>query len=116
MSETIRALWDDPTVVAAMENLEGTLWAAPDDDYRTWVKRRYVAALAQAIRSAIVARQDGIAEEDLNVDVIWGSSDQCVSCLMDAEDFQFEELVIAEAVRLAFHELDLCVSSFQRTS
>lgn len=71
MSETIRALWDDPAVVAAMETLEGTLWAAPDDDYRTWVKRRYVATLAQAIRSAIVARQDEIAEDDLNVDVIW---------------------------------------------
>ena len=32
---------------------------------------------------------------------------------MDAEDFEFEELVVAEAVGLAFHGLDLGVGAFQ---
>jgi hypothetical protein len=33
---------------------------------------------------------------------------------MDTEDFQLEELVIAESVGLAFHGLDLVVGAFQR--
>ena len=43
-----------------------------------------------------------------------GSSDQCVFCFMEAQDLEFEELVIAEAIGLTLHELDLVVGSFQR--
>ncbi len=34
---------------------------------------------------------------------------------MDSEDFESEELVIAEAIGLAFHGLDLVVGPFQRS-
>jgi hypothetical protein len=71
LSETIRGLWQDPSVVHTLEDLEATLWAPPEDEYREWVRRRYVATLAQAIRAAAVARQEEISEDDLNVDVIW---------------------------------------------
>ena len=36
-----------------------------------------------------------------------GSSDQCVFCFVDAEDLQFEERTIPEAVGLTLHGLDL---------
>ena len=43
-----------------------------------------------------------------------GSSDQCVLCFVNAQDFEFVELAIPEAVGLSFHGLDLGVGSFQR--
>ena len=71
LTESLRELWEDPGVVRTLEELETTLWAPPEDEYREWVRRRYVATLAQAVRSAAVAGQEEISEDDLNVDVIW---------------------------------------------
>jgi len=71
LTESLRELWEDPGVVRTLEELETTLWAPPEDEYREWVRRRYVATLAQAVRAAAVARQEEISEDDLNVDVIW---------------------------------------------
>jgi hypothetical protein len=70
LTETIRELWIDPAVVRTLEELEATLWAPPVDEFREWVRRRYVATLTQAFRAA-VAREDEISEDDLNVDVLW---------------------------------------------
>ena len=71
LTESLRQLWEDPGVVRTLEELETTLWAPPEDEYREWVRRRYAATLAQSIRAAAVARQEEISEDDLNVDVLW---------------------------------------------
>ena len=46
--------------------------------------------------------------------LISGSSDQCVFCLVEAEDLELEEREVAAAVRLALHGFDLVVGPLQR--
>jgi hypothetical protein len=45
---------------------------------------------------------------------IAGSSDKFVRSFMNGHDFEDEEVVVAKAVGLSLHGLDLVVSSFQR--
>ena len=45
-----------------------------------------------------------------------GSSDKCVPCLMDIEDFQAEVRWVAEAVGSTFEGFDFVVHTFERTS
>jgi hypothetical protein len=44
----------------------------------------------------------------------FGSSDKFVRSFMNGHDFEDEEVVVAKAVGLSLHGLDLVVSSFQR--
>jgi hypothetical protein len=74
----IRGLWDDPDVRAEMARCEEVLWRDPDDAFRHWVRGRYVATLAHALRSAVASRRDDIAEDDLSADVAWEGPDEAV--------------------------------------
>jgi hypothetical protein len=69
--QQIRKLWDDHHVRMEMVRLEKTLWAVPDAAFGEWVRRRYAVTLAQAMRAAVVSRQDNVAEDDLMADVLW---------------------------------------------
>src|SRR5262249_30170628 len=40
-------------------------------DFEEWARRRYVATLAQALRSAAVARVAELSEDDITVDVLY---------------------------------------------
>jgi hypothetical protein len=71
LKDRILDQWRDPIVLGEMETLERILWASPDADYHQWVRRRYVASLAQAFRTAAVSRLNEISEDDLMVDVVW---------------------------------------------
>ncbi|MGE5608799.1 MAG: protein DpdJ [Bacillota bacterium] len=64
-------LWHDAGLVREIERLERVLWEATTDEFDGWVRRRYVATLAQALRVAAVARLPEISEDDLAVDVVW---------------------------------------------
>ena len=50
------------------------------------------------------------------LDILNGSSDKCVPCLMDIEDFQAEVRWVAEAVGSTFEGFDFVVHTFERTS
>lgn len=63
--------WTDTTVVGRLEELERLLWEPLGEPYQFWIKRRYVATLAQAFRAAVVSRLTDVSEDDLIVDVAW---------------------------------------------
>ncbi|MBH56571.1 MAG: hypothetical protein CMJ82_05250 [Planctomycetaceae bacterium] len=68
--ENIRAIWRNEDCVNVIRQLERLLWDNPGTDFHEWVRDRYVATLAQAIRVACVATDLEINENDLFVDVI----------------------------------------------
>jgi hypothetical protein len=84
--QEVQAVWDDPTLVNHIARLEQCLWQPGDEQFRAWVRKRYVATLAQAIRVAAVARLRDVTEDDLNVDVIWSATDP-----LDASIFLTEQ-------------------------
>lgn len=63
--------WKDPIVSARFYELERLLWSDLGDDFEEWVKRRYVATLAQAFRTAAVSGIADVSEDDVAVDVLW---------------------------------------------
>ena len=69
--DTLRNHWRDPNVVSVIEDLETTLWAPPVAEFEDWIRRRYVATLAQAFHAAAATAEMDITEEDLSVDVVW---------------------------------------------
>lgn len=72
LKERIIEQWSDPAVVQLVEQLEATLWEDLGETYQEWVRRRYLATLAQAFRSAAVSRLNEVSEDDLMVDVSFG--------------------------------------------
>lgn len=62
--------WDNPVVRDEIVRLECLLWIPLDADFDTWVRQRYVATLAQALRVAMVSMAAQVTEDDLAVDVI----------------------------------------------
>jgi hypothetical protein len=72
-------LWADPVITDEIQCLEATLWTTPGPDFDEWVRRRYVATLAQALRAAAVHIVPEVGEDDLAVDVQWevGGSAEC---------------------------------------
>jgi hypothetical protein len=74
LKDKIIELWSNDIVVHSIEELESTLWEDKDEVFDEWIRRRYVATLAQAFRKAAVSRLRDVSEDDLTVDVIW--SDQ----------------------------------------
>lgn len=71
---TLLQLWNDPLIVGEIGGLEQDLWRQLGPEFDDWVRRRYVATLAQAIRAAAVATVAEISEDDLVVDVAWTSA------------------------------------------
>lgn len=70
LRQTLLGFWNTTAVVAEISRLEQVLWDPPDADFEAWARRRYVATLAQALRSAMCAVSEQVAEEDLSVDVL----------------------------------------------
>ena len=70
LQQDILALWQNPTVVSEIERLEAVLWENPGIDFGQWMRQRYLATLAQALRVAAVTVSDQVNEDDLVVDVI----------------------------------------------
>ena len=76
LRDNILGLWSEPAICKRVAELEACLWEPPGPEFHDWIRRRYLAALAQAFRSGAVARLDGVSEDDLMVDVVWnGQSD-----------------------------------------
>ena len=71
LQQDILDLWQNPQVVSEIERLEAVLWnTPPGPNFDQWVRQRYLATLAQALRVAAAAVSDQINEDDLMVDVI----------------------------------------------
>jgi hypothetical protein len=69
LKTSLQELWNAPDVVREVERLEQCLWEPLTAEFEHWVRRRYVATLAQAIRAAAVSRLAEVSEDDLAVDV-----------------------------------------------
>jgi hypothetical protein len=67
----ILSLWENPGISAEMSDLERSLWSTAEAEFEAWVRRRYVATLAQALRAAAARVAPDVAEDDLVVDVQW---------------------------------------------
>lgn len=63
-------VWRDPTLVPVIEAAEHSLWQPPPAEFDAWVRQRYAATIAQAIRAAAVSDIPGINEDDLALDVV----------------------------------------------
>lgn len=75
LKQDIIDLWQASSVISEIERLEKTLWnTPPGPDFDHWVRQRYLATLAQALRIAVATVSDQVDEDDLIVDVI--SSDE----------------------------------------
>lgn len=71
LKHRIMEQWGDATIVARFSELERLLWEDLGGDFERWTKRRYVATIAQAFRTATVAQVADVSEDDLAVDVVW---------------------------------------------
>ncbi|MGU3656005.1 protein DpdJ [Methylobacterium fujisawaense] len=64
-------LWRDPQVVARVEEAETALWSDPRGPaFDAWVRSRYQATVAQALRAAVLALAPDISEDDVVVDLV----------------------------------------------
>jgi hypothetical protein len=71
LKRDILDLWQNANVVSEIKRLEATLWKyPPGPDFDQWVRQRYLATLAQALRLAAATVSDQVNEDDLVVDVI----------------------------------------------
>lgn len=71
LKHLIMEQWGDASVVARFCELERLLWENLGDGFDEWVKKRYVATIAQAFRNSVVAQVADVSEDDLAVDVVW---------------------------------------------
>lgn len=71
LKRDILDLWQNAHVASEIERLEATLWNdPPGPDFDQWVRQRYLATLAQALRTAATTVSDQVNVDDLMVDVI----------------------------------------------
>lgn len=70
LRDTLLALWGNPVVCQHIEGLEQVLWAEPGDAFSAWVRQRYAATLAQALRAAMVSLVPQVNEDELVIDVL----------------------------------------------
>jgi len=66
----ILAAWNDPIVLQAIEDIEPCLWEPPTEEFTAWARQRYLATVAQSVRSAALACVPGLSEDDVIVDVV----------------------------------------------
>ena len=83
LRDRLLALWQSPSVLSVLERLEPSLWEPTDADFTSWVRRRYVATLAQAIRATAVSCVAELSEDDLAVDVTWQPTGGAQICLSE---------------------------------
>jgi hypothetical protein len=62
--------WNTQSVRDAIIALEAVLWAAPDEAFLVWLRKRYAATLGQALRAAMVSLAPQISEDDLSLDIL----------------------------------------------
>jgi hypothetical protein len=70
LRDTLLELWSSPVVCQHIQALEQVLWGAPDNDFAAWVRRRYAATLAQALRASMVSLVPQVNEDELVIDVL----------------------------------------------
>jgi hypothetical protein len=75
LKQRIIEQWSDAEVVKRFNELERLLWENLGDDFAEWVKKRYVATLAQAFRLAAVSGVNDVSEDDIAVDVTKNEDD-----------------------------------------
>lgn len=75
LRDNLIALWSEPEVIRQVVELEACLWAPLGSDFDSWMKSRFLSALAQAFRSAAVSQVQGVSESDLLLDVFWEGGD-----------------------------------------
>jgi hypothetical protein len=71
LRDTILSLWRDPEVIVHVERLENSLWESLGPEFHLWTKQRFLSALSQAFRSAVLSPVQGVSEDDLALDVLW---------------------------------------------
>ena len=70
LRDTLLDLWSNAVVCQHVEALEQVLWAEPGDEFAAWVRQRYAATLAQALRAAMVSLVPQVNEDELVIDVL----------------------------------------------
>ena len=70
LRKTLVDAWSVPAIRDALAALESVLWSPLDEDFSAWVRQRYAATLAQALRSAMVSLAPQVSEDDLVPDVL----------------------------------------------
>jgi hypothetical protein len=85
LRQTLLGFWSTPAVVDDAILHECVLWEAPDADFEAWARQRYVATLAQALRSAMCAMSDQVAEEELAVDVLSAGTGDDIQIIVTEE-------------------------------
>ncbi len=80
--QDLRSLLGDPNILAVLDALVSTLWQADTDDWTAWLRERFTATLAAALREAIQQLCPDVDAESLLVDLdtgegaeIWISED-----------------------------------------
>jgi hypothetical protein len=67
---TLLGFWSTPGVRDAIIALENVLWGTLDEAFSAWLRQRYAATLAQALRASMVSLAPQVSEEELVVDVL----------------------------------------------
>jgi hypothetical protein len=67
---TLLGFWSNLAVRDAIIALEVVLWTAPDEAFASWLRQRYAATLAQALRIAMVSLAPQVSEDELAIDVL----------------------------------------------
>jgi hypothetical protein len=70
LRKTLVDAWQIPAIRDALAALESVLWSPPEEDFTAWVRQRYAATLAQALRSAMISLAPQVSEDDLVPDVL----------------------------------------------
>lgn len=92
----VMAVWREPAMVGRIEELERCLWEPPTEEFQRWARQRAVAAIAQALRVAVVRGVPDLSEDDLEVDVTWrddGAAEILVTELHSGGLGQMEQVV-----------------------
>jgi len=75
LRDNLLSLWRNSEVVARIDDLETGLWKTLGPEFDVWTKKRFLSALGQAFRSAVLSRVEGVSEDDLILDVFWDGKD-----------------------------------------
>jgi hypothetical protein len=72
--QRVTELCSRPEINSTLTRLETILWGAPGDAFYAWLRRRHVATVAQAFRTAAVSGVPDVAEDDLSLDITMDDS------------------------------------------
>ncbi|MBZ0264126.1 hypothetical protein K8I28_05615 [bacterium] len=75
----LQSLWKDPIVVKEIESLESIFWRPLNgSNFNEWLKQRYIATIAQALRLTASLITEQVNVEDLVVDVVNDKGDYSI--------------------------------------